>query len=316
MPFDNITGRADAGPLIDEEVSREIIKGATEQSAALRLFRRVQMSSKTFRQPVLSALPQAYFVSGDTGLKQTTKMAWENKYLNVEEIATIVPIPENVLDDSDYDMWGEIRPAVEEAVALALDEAVFFGVDKPASWPSSIVDGARAKGKTVAWDPAARDVSVANDFNDLFGEVEEDGFDVSNVLARVGIRRSLRGARDDTGQSLVDVNTNSMYGAGIEYGLPGAWPDAAGVGTFGVHAIAGDFRQGIIGVRQDITVKLLDQAPITDNTGAVILNLAQQDAVALRVKARFAFEVANPINRENLDAATRHPFAILQTAGV
>src|SRR5215218_1566270 len=116
MPFNSVTDRTDAGPLIPEEHSREIIKGVTQESAALRLFRRVNLSSKTYRMPVLSALPQAYFVSGDTGLKQTTKLAWENKFLNVEEIATVVPVPENVLDDSEFDMWGEVRPLITEAV--------------------------------------------------------------------------------------------------------------------------------------------------------------------------------------------------------
>ena len=34
------------------------------------------MSAKFKKQPVLSALPVAYFVNGDTGLKQTTEAAW------------------------------------------------------------------------------------------------------------------------------------------------------------------------------------------------------------------------------------------------
>lgn len=62
------------------------------------------MSSKTYKMPVLDMLPLAYFVNGDTGQKQTTKMMWDKKFITAEEIAVIVPIPEAVLDDSDYDI--------------------------------------------------------------------------------------------------------------------------------------------------------------------------------------------------------------------
>ena len=72
MPYNDVTGRTDAAPLIPEEVQRQIVQDTVQQSAALQLFRRVNMSSKAYRMPVLSALPTAYFVNGDTGRKQTT----------------------------------------------------------------------------------------------------------------------------------------------------------------------------------------------------------------------------------------------------
>ena len=40
------------------------------------LCRRATMSTKTKALPVLSALPVAYWVNGDTGLKQTSEAAW------------------------------------------------------------------------------------------------------------------------------------------------------------------------------------------------------------------------------------------------
>src|SRR5688500_13424786 len=120
--------------MIPEQVSRVMLENLQNESAALTLFRRVPMATNQTRMPVLSALPTAYFVSGDTGLKQTTETNWANKYLNVEELAAIVPIPESVLDDAGFDVWGSIRPLLEQAIGRALDAAVFFGTNKPASW--------------------------------------------------------------------------------------------------------------------------------------------------------------------------------------
>lgn len=81
--------------------------------------------------PVLDMLPIAYFVNGDTGQKKTTKQAWDKKFITAEEIAVIVPIPEAVLDDSEYDIWGEVKPRVTEAFGKVIDSAVLFGENKP-----------------------------------------------------------------------------------------------------------------------------------------------------------------------------------------
>jgi hypothetical protein len=49
--------------------------------------------------------------------------------------------------------------------------------------------------------------------------------------------------------------------------------------------------------------KLLDQAVITDDTGAIVYNLPRQDMLALRVVARLEFAVAKPVSRNASGAA-------------
>ena len=102
----NIITRQDAEALIPVESSKEIITAVSESSAALKLMRKLpNMTSKQRKIPILSSLPVAGFVDGDNGLKSVSAAAWKNKYITAEEIAVIIPIPEAVLDDAEYDIF-------------------------------------------------------------------------------------------------------------------------------------------------------------------------------------------------------------------
>ena len=160
-----IIDRSGAEVLIPEEKSREILQSVPEQSIAMRLMRRLpDMSSKTRSIPVLGSLPMAYFVDGDTGYKQTTSMAWENVKLYAEEIACIVPIPENVLDDSDYDIWGNVSPRMREAIGAAFDKAVLLGTNKPSNFPAGIIPAAVDAGNYLTH------LNGGNLYQELMGE--------------------------------------------------------------------------------------------------------------------------------------------------
>jgi HK97 family phage major capsid protein len=313
MPFNSVIDRTDAGGLIPEPEVVKVIDAAVAQSAALRLFDRVPMSKQTDRISVQSALPIAYWVAGDTGLKQTTEAAWAKKDLVAEELAAIVPIPENVLDDASYDVWARIRPQMAAAVGRALDAAIFFGVNKPASFPTDIVAGAVAAGNMVTRGTAtAAAGGLAQDLSNVFAAVEADGYDVNGIVAKRTMRGLLRGVRDTTGQRLLDVSNNEIEGVQIAYVMDGLWPTGATPPGLYAELIAGDFTQGILGVRQDVTYKLITEGVITDAGGLIIFNLPQQDMVALRIKARFAFQIANPINYQEA-GANRYPWAVLRS---
>ncbi len=316
--------RTDIAGVVPEDVASEIIQSVTRSSVALSVFPSIRMSQKTRRLPVLSALPTAYWIDGgndpssDTGLKKTTQMAWDKKYITAEELAVIVPVPEAVLDDSTFDIFGEVRPRLSEAMALKIDGAVFSGEDAPASWGNNgfigLAPGADAAGNDGYLGTSTQGHGgLAEDLNLLYGKVEEDGFDVNFVAAARTFRASLRGARDTTGQKLADVSNDGgeVMGTPISWVLPG---------TLGSYAaLVGDKSQGILGVRQDLQYKLLTEAVIQDESGNIIYNLAQQDMVALRVTFRVGFQVANPITLENTEDAadhdhlgTRFPFAALK----
>jgi HK97 family phage major capsid protein len=310
MPYDSLISRTDAAAMVPEQVAQTMLGNLENTSAALELGTRVPVSRNQVRFPVLSALPTAYFVNGDTGLKQTSEAAWDNKYLNIEEIATIVPIPEAVLDDAGFDVWEAVRPLMENAIGRTLDAAVFFGTNAPAAWPDDIVTAAVAAGNVVARGTnAAAAGGISGDLSDLLATLEADGYMATGAVANTTVRGRLRQNRATTGERLGEVTPNSIDGIPVAYPMRGQWPS----GLSAAELVAGDFDNLVVGVRQDFTYKLLTEAVITDNTGAVIYNLPQQDMVALRLVFRVGWQVANPINYDQGTEASRYPFAVLRS---
>ncbi|MDT8901162.1 phage major capsid protein [Anaeroselena agilis] len=297
---------------IPEEVSKEILQDIPKASLMMQLMRKLpNMARGVAKLPVLSTLPNAYFVNPtDTGHKQTTKQAWENVSITAEEIACIVPIPEAVLDDADYDIWGEVKPRIVEAFGALFDAAVMFGTNKPASWPNGIVTQAIAAGHTVTigtGDDIADDIGGDGGVMSL---IEADGFSVNGFAAASTVKAKLRGLRASTGElifqpSLQAGTPSTLYGSPIVYDENGAWNDAVAL------MVAGDFRQALYAIRQDMTYKILDQAVITDADGVIQYNLAQQDMVALRCVMRLGWVLPNPVTRKNTNKATRCAFGVL-----
>ena len=311
--------RTGAEVLIPEERSREILAAVPEQSIAMRLMRRLpDMSSKTRSIPVASSLPAAEFINGDTGLKPTTDMAWENVKLTAEEIAAIVVIPENVMDDSDYDIWANVLPRINEAIGVAFDKAVLFGTDKPASFPDGIVSGADAAANALALDQSKNLYQLLLGEGGLASLVEEDGFVPSAYVGAIGMRSKLRGTVDGNG---LPIFGRAPYREGLfgraAYELDGAdiyFPNSDVMDASRALLIGGDWSQAVWAMRTDITTKLLTEAVISDASGKVLINLAQQDAVALRVVFRAGWALANPVNRVKGDKSQRYPFAVLKPA--
>ncbi|RLG78462.1 MAG: phage major capsid protein [Thermoprotei archaeon] len=313
MAYNSLISRSDAAALIPPDTSREIVQGVTESSAVMRLATRAPDMPRAQRSiPVLSALPTAYFVSGDIGLKQTTEQAWENKYLNAEELACIVPIPEAVLDDQDYDVWGEIRPRIVEAMGRVFDMAVLFGTNAPATWPTDVVTAAVAAGNSVVYgtNPDIYDDLLSE--NGVVSLVEADGYFITGHIADVSMRGILRGLRATDGQLIFSRNVQERNRYELD-GEPVEFPRNGVFNGQNAMLICGDWSQMIYALRQDISYKVLTEAVIQDADGNIVYNLPQQDMVALRAVMRIAWQVPNPINRMEEDESERYPFGVLLT---
>jgi hypothetical protein len=312
MPYNTLVQRADVDALIPQNVSNLMLTSLEDTSAALALGQRIPMPAGATRFPVLSALPQAYWVTGDTGLKQTSTAAWDDKWITVEELAVIIPVPEAVLEDSGFDLWGAVRPLMEAAIARKFDAAVFLGVEKPASFPAALDAHARAAGNEVVRGSAAADEGgFAADVSDLLGLVEDDGYDPTGGIARTGLRGMIRrlGLVPAQLRGGGDLTADDWFGISMRYPMRGLWPTAVST----TEAVIGDFSNLVVGVRRDFSYKLLDQGVITDNASppAIVFNLPQQDMIALRLTFRAGYQIANAINWDQPTEAARSPFGVM-----
>lgn len=297
MANTNIT-RTDVDSLIETQVADEIFAGVVKESKALSMFRRLpNMTSDKTKLRILDSLPIAYFVdeSTDNGRKNLTKMAWDKKFINAAELAVIVPIKENVLNDASIDIWDQVRPRIVEAFGKKIDNAIFNGVDKPTDWRDGLIPSIIEAGAEVS-----ETGNLYSDINDAMSKVEESGYNVTGLLGGVGLKSKFRMMLDSTGQPL---NTTEIGSLTRNFLDNGAWDKTKST------LIAGDFNQAVYSIRQDITYKVLTEAIIQDpSTGDILYNLAQDDMVALRVTMRLGWEIPNPVNALN-ETDTRFPFA-------
>ena len=108
--FNDLITRTDV-PIPTEEVG-ELLKVMPEESVLLKRARRQPMSTKTVKQTIMTTFPDAYWVDGDTGLKQTTKQSFSQPTMTAEELAVIAVVPDAVIDDSSrYRDWEKIGRA-------------------------------------------------------------------------------------------------------------------------------------------------------------------------------------------------------------
>lgn len=268
--------RADVATLIQEAYANTFLEAVAAASTALQALPTVNMGTKTTHMPVVATLPVADWVS-ETEAKPTSEVTWKDLTMVAEEVAVIVPVHENVVDDATVPILTEIATLGGNAIGKKLDEAVLFGDDKPASWVSpALVPAAVAAGQTAAVTTGAANA------NDLVGAVNQaakklagNGFIPDRLITSLTLRYDLENIRDAQGAPI--FRNDSLGGFTTYLNRNGAWDPADAT------AILVDSSRVRIGVRQDITVKFLDQATVGT------INLAERDMVALRFKARFAY---------------------------
>ena len=314
------------------EYGREIIRGVIGRSKALELGRRLpDMRGKTYKLNVNANLPVAGWVKNGTNptsegaeinRKPISYYAFEGVELVAEELAVIVPISENTLQDVEdfgIELASELQEQVVGAFQDAIDSAVFFGVGTPwgtqSGFPVSggLVAGCTNASATVIWDGQGG-TSWYNAINDAMTLVEKSGYLPNAILGAPSMNSAFRGAITTLGINVADQGDIGRLARHIDY--TGGFNDSV------AFALVGDFRYLVYSFRQEMTMKLLTESVIQDPTsGSILYNLSQQDMVALRFVMRLGFALPNPVNRVSgtlasdgaylEKGASAYPFAII-----
>lgn len=307
MAYNLKVNERDAKALVPEqEIIDGIVQGVIQGSSILPLMRRLpDATSDTASFTVLDSLPVTYWVDEgvNNGRKQTTNAAWAKKKMYMQEIAVIVPIKQNLLDDAEYDIFGQLRPLIIQDAYKLIDEAIILGKNKPSLWREGLIPSIINVGKAVV--PSTN--NLYTQISKAMGKVEESGYDVNGLLGGVALKQAFReGLLDTTGQPL--ASGSEVMSLTKLYAKNGSWDND--IAKF----IVGDFNQAVYCIRKDVTFDVFDTGVITDGSGNIIYNLMQDDMVALRMTMRLSWELPNPINILDSDEETRFPFALVEPA--
>ncbi|WP_029925487.1 phage major capsid protein [Nocardia otitidiscaviarum] len=277
--------RSEVSTLIEEAYADTLLAAAVEASTVLTAFPTVPMGTKLTHLPVLATLPEAGWVSesatASEGVKPTSQVTWEDRTLVAEELAVIIPVHENVLDDANPRVLSDLATLGGQSIGKKLDQAVIFGTDKPASWVSAaLLPAAVAAGQTVAVvDGTANTSDIPGAVNQVAEMIATAGWMPDTLLSSLALRYQVANLRDANGFPI--FRDESFAGFRTFFNRNGAWAPSSAT------SIVVDSGRVRIGVRQDITVKFLDQATVGG------INLAERDMVALRFKARYAYVLGN-----------------------
>ena len=294
-------GVSDFTGVIPPEFSTQIMSEATSQSAALQLCRRVPMGTTVNQFPVPRGFPKAAWIKTG-GRKPFTEVKLGVEQITAEEIAAVIAIPDAVVADSSINLWGYARPLVAEAIARALDDAVFFGTDAPDTFPDGGIAGVAQAADTG--------VDAVDTINNAMWAIESNGIAPDGFAADIAVRGALRGIRSPDGFPLLGPDQFNANGTTTLYGLPIAYvPFSEAEPDFFV----GGWSYAILGVRQDIRYQMSSEGVLVDDDGRVIVSAFQDNATLLKVWARFGFGIVLPGTPRMPDGA--NPFATATVAG-
>ena len=279
------------------EISSEIIQKTTEQSAIMRLARRITLPGRGVTIPMITGEPTAEWVA-ETGVKPVSNPSVSQKVMQAYKLAVIETFSKEFTRDLKalYDALVERMPY---ALAYAFDKTVIGALEKPGENFDNFA-ACTAQSIIASTDASVYDGLVAADT-----DIATAGYMLNGFALSPQARGILLGAVDTTGRPLFVNNVadgaipmilgaptfvnKGMYKAGT----------AGTSGTPAVVGVAGDWTQAMYGTVEGVQIDVNDKGVVTvgSGTSASQVNLWQQNMVAVRAEIEIGFRaVADAFN--------------------
>lgn len=275
------------------QVSAEILQKAQEQSAIMKMARKIALPGWGLTIPVITSDPEAEWVS-ETGVKPVKNPGLSKKVMQAYKLAVIVPFSNEFKRDT-ANLYSALVGRLPLALASKFDATCFFGEAPGSNFDTlAAVTAQSLAGENGVWQALIdADMAIAAQNADL------NGFVISPTA-----RGILLGETDNQGRPLF-VNSTAEGAVPVVLGRRtvssrAAYKAASG-GNPAVVGFAGDWTQAMYGIVQGLKVDVSDQATLTtkdQSNNDVTINLWQQNMFAVRAEIEVGFRCdTNCFNR-------------------
>lgn len=296
---------ATAGYLIPEVFQAEVLRIAEKQYGLARRDMRYLPFSGPGNSRKIPALSGSVSVTwtDEAAAKTSTKPTFSLVTQTLKKLAAIAPMTDEILEDSAINLQSLLSELFAEAIAKEEDIQFFRGTGSP--WTGIVNNGSV---NVVRLSTTAFSSLTADELLDMIDAVPSGARQGAKFYLHPTILSMLRKLKDVTsGQYIYQGPSQGLPGTiwDYPYEITDAMPDKTTTAANKPLVMFGNLKQAaIFGDKQQLRVKMLDQAVIRNAGNDADLNLATQDMTALRIVERVGYVLALPTAVSVLKTAT------------
>jgi hypothetical protein len=228
--------------LLPPTITGPIFAKASEESAVMRLARRVPLSvSAQTAIPVPMDIPVAGWVS-EGGVKPASQVGIGVKVMTGKKVALLVPVSEEVVRTNPAGLYSQLQQDLPTSIARAFDQAAINGKDLRSGGAGPFSDYLAQTGSSVALGTATQaNGGLYNDIISGAGKVVDKNFDFTGIAADPRFKIDALLQTDTQGRPLFNDANSAVVGGGQLAGFDTAFSK----GVSGRYWRSGDTTQVI-----------------------------------------------------------------------